>query len=45
MLNEKYWYHRETGEAIGELTPTIAIKDAIENGLIKEAYQVIGVNR
>ncbi len=42
MLNEKYWYHRETGEAIGELTPTIAIKDAIENGLIKEAYQVIG---
>jgi serine/threonine-protein kinase RIO1 len=42
VMNEKYWMWRETGVSAYELTPQEALAEAIENNLMKEAYQVIG---
>ena len=42
MINEKYWYWRETGIDAHELTPQEALAEAIRNNLIVEVYQIIG---
>jgi serine/threonine-protein kinase RIO1 len=42
VINEKYWYQRETGIDAHELTPQEAIAEAIKNNLVVEIYQIIG---